>query len=167
MSDGDQTFTTNTEKMLAFIAQCEDTAKLKALIKNARERRATELAEAAFRKLIAIVPAEAPGTVAHDLWQTINAFEHILTDERGRTTRLARTRQKIARVGEVQTLRDWALGRTETDGFRMLLERNMPELTGEAIVLRHRGQFDPSVVDAARQRLIEAGVDLAALPEPS
>jgi len=138
-------------------------AKLRTVITNARERGVPDVAEAAFRKLIAIVPAAAPGTLAHDLWQTIHAFEHILTEERGKTTRLARTRQKIARVGEKQTLADWALGRTETDGFRMLLDRNMPELTGEAIVLRHDQEFTPQVVDAARRRLISAGVDANAL----
>jgi hypothetical protein len=87
-----------------------------------------------------------------------------LTEERGKTTRLARTRQKVARVGVLKTLEDWALKSDETDGFKMLLERKMPEFTGEAIVLRHSGRFSPQVVIAARQRLETAGVDVAALP---
>jgi hypothetical protein len=49
----------------------------------------------------------------------------------------------------------------------MLLERNMPELTGEAIVLRHARRFDTEVVAAARQRLEMAGVDMAMLPAAS
>ena len=112
-------------KMLAFVAQCDDVGKLKSLLKNARDRGKSALADAAFRKLISLVPSERPGTVEHDFWQTIHAFEYILTDERERTTRLSRTRQKIARVGVVQTLRDWALSDKETDGFRMLLDRGM------------------------------------------
>lgn len=112
-------------KMLAFVAQCDDVGKLKSLLKNARDRGESALADAAFRKLISLVPSERPGTVEHDFWQTIHAFEYILTDERERTTRLSRTRQKIARVGVVQTLRDWALSDKETDGFRMLLDRGM------------------------------------------
>ncbi|WP_292963566.1 hypothetical protein [Nitrobacter sp.] len=76
-----------------------------------------------------------------------------MSDEREKTTRLARTRQKVARVGEIQTLKDWALSEKSTDGFAMLLERNMPELTGEAIVLRHPQHFAPEVVAAARNRL--------------
>ena len=155
---------TTNEKILAYITQCEDPVKLRSMIKNARERGGTAVAEAAFKKLISIVPAAKPGTVAYDLWRTINAFEQILTEERGKTTRLSRTRQKINRVGEKQTLADWAVGHTETDGFRMLLDRNMPELTGEAIVLRHDHDFEAHVVDAARRRLVSAGVNVDELP---
>jgi hypothetical protein len=67
-------------------------------------------------------------------------------------------------VGEVQTLKDWALSHKETDGFRMLLGRQMPELTGESIVLRHTEYFEHQVVAAARQRLSRAGVDVSTLP---
>jgi hypothetical protein len=109
-------------------------------------------------------PRNIRGTVEHDFWQTVHAFEYLLTEEREKTTRLSRTRQKVARVGVVQTLKDWALSGKETDGFRMLLDRGMPELTGEAIVLRHPGNFDPEVLAAARQRLSDAGVDMNTLP---
>ena len=151
-------------RILAFIAQCDDAEKLRTLIKNARDRGGTEVADAAFRKLVSLVPSERPGTVEHDFWQMVNAFEHTLTEERGKTTRLTRTRQKVERVGVVQTLRDWAISERETDGFQMLLDRGMAELTGEAIVLRHAGRFEPEVVVAAERRLIDAGVAVSNLP---
>lgn len=154
----------DNEKILAFIAGCKDAEQLRTVIKNARKRGQTTVADAAFRRLISILPSEAPGTLEYDFWQTVYAFEHELTEERGRTTRLSRTRQKVARVGEVETLRDWALSTQETDGFKMLLERGMPELTGEAIVLRHPDRFDQHIVAAARKRLVDAGVDVEALP---
>ena len=69
----------------------------------------------------------------------VQAFEYTLSEERGKNTRLSRTRQKVAKAGVVQTLSDWAAGSQETKGFRMLLERGMPEFTGEAITLRHPG----------------------------
>lgn len=150
--------------MLAFVAQCDDVGKLKSLIKNARNHGDAVLAGAAFRRLISLVPSDQPGTVEHDFWQTIQAFEYLLTEEREKTTRLSRTRQKVARVGVVQTLRDWALSEKETDGSRMLLDRGMPEFTGEAIVLRHPGSFEPQVLAAARQRLSDRGVDVSTLP---
>lgn len=151
-------------KLLAQIEACDDATKLRSWINNARRSARQDIADAAFLKLVSILPKEEPGTVAYDFWQTIHAFEHVLSDERGKTTRLARTRQKVARVGEVQTLRDWALSAKSTDGFSMLLERRMPELTGEAIILRHSDQFDKEVVAAARKRLQAAGVNIAALP---
>jgi hypothetical protein len=67
----------------------------------------------------------------------------------------------------VQTLRDWALSDKETDGFSMLLDRQMPQLTGEAIVLRHPEHFDDHVQAAARARLLKANVDVSALPGAS
>jgi len=152
-------------KMLALIAACDDPAKLRQWITNGRKEKQKEIEDAAFRRLIAILPMEKPGTVEHDFWRTIHAFEHVLTEERGKTTRLARTRQKVARVGEIETLKDWAISTRSTEGFDMLIERGMPELAGEAIVLRHAGRFEPVVVAAARTRLQEAGVDIGSLPQ--
>lgn len=152
-------------KMLALVAVCDDAGKLKQWITNARKENQKELEDAAFRRLIAILPKELPGTVEHDFWRTVHAFEHVLSEERGKTTRLARTRQKVARVGEIATLKDWALSTKSTDGFDMLIERGMPELAGEAIVLRHSGRFEAAVVEAARKRLEEAGIDLDKLPK--
>lgn len=40
----------------------------------------------------------------------------------------------------------------------------MPELTGEAIILRHSDKFDAKVQVAARERLSEAGVEVDRLP---
>lgn len=153
----------NQAKILNLIAGCEDSDKLRTWIDNARQGGQSAIAEAAFRRLIAVLAQEEPGTVEYDFWQTIHAFEHILKEERGRTTRLSRTRQKVARVGEIETLRSWAVSTKGTDGFDMLIERKMPELTGEAIVLRHAHKFDGAVVAAARARLEGAGVNVDAL----
>lgn len=151
-------------KILELIGNCDDPERLRSWIKNARDKGEPRVADAAFPRLVSILPKEKPGTVEHDFWQTIHAFEHVLSEERGKTTRLARTRQKVARVGETQTLQDWAMSASSTDGFSMLLERNMPELTGEAIVLRHARQFGAEVVAAARRRLEAAGTNVATLP---
>ena len=151
-------------KLKGLIGACDDADKLRAWIKNARTKGDREIEEVAFRRLMAILPKEQPGTIEHDFWRTIHVFEHLLTQERGKTTRLARTRQKVGKVGEIQTLKDWAFATKDTDGFEMLIERNMPELTGEAIVLRHAGQFPEDVVAAARRRLEDAGVDISTLP---
>lgn len=155
---------TDYTKILALIAVCGDAGKLRSWIANAQKGNQKEIEEAAFRRLIDILPKEAPGTVEHDFWRTIHAFEHMLSEERGKTTRLGRTRQKVARVGVIETLRDWALASKSTDGFDMLIERNMPELTGEAIVLRHGERFEAAVMAAATKRLEDAGVDVSRLP---
>jgi hypothetical protein len=146
-------------KALASIAVATDPAKLRTLRENAQRLGDSEVEEAAFKRLIEILPEEAPGSIEHDFWKTIFAFEELLRDERGKTVRLSRTRQKIDRVGVMQTLIDFALSKKPTDGFNMLIERGLPELTGEALVLKHSVHFDPAVVAAAKSRLQEAGVE--------
>lgn len=148
----------DTSRILAYLASCEDKDALATLIENARKQGEVEVEQAAFRKLIAIVPEANPGSLEHDFWTTIHAFEFILTRERGKTTRLARTRQKVQRSGVTATLTDWAFGK-QTEGFDMLIERGLPELCGEAVVMRHSDQFPQNVVDAARQRLLDVGYD--------
>jgi hypothetical protein len=153
----------DNSKVIDQIAKCDDPDKLRIWIQNAKKQDADDVADAAFRKLVSIVPSEKPGTVEFDFWQMVNALEQTLTEERGKTTRLARTRQKVERVGERQVLTDWAFGKSETKGFGMLLERGMPEFTGEAIVLKHSGEFEADVVAAARKRLEDSGVDTESL----
>ena len=154
----------NDKKILAFVERCDNSGELETLIQNATKLGNAAVAEAAFRKRISLVPAEQPGTVEHDFWQMVHAFEYSLSEERGKSTKLSRTRLKVERVGVVQTLRDWAAGSQEAAGFKKLLERGMPEFTGEAITLRHPEHFEPQTLEAARQRLTVAGVDLNMLP---
>lgn len=147
------------QKIISQIHACEDPDLLRGWIKNAKRLGEPAVEDAAMRKLISIVPEEKPGTVEHDFWTTVHAFEYVLTEENGKTTRLSRTRQKVKRDGVVATLASWAESTKPKDGFNMLMERGMPELTGEAIVLRHQADFEPSVIDAARARLDAVGVD--------
>jgi hypothetical protein len=151
------------KKILAFVERCENPGDLESLIRNATKLGNKVVAEAAFRRRISLVPDQNPGTVEHDFWQTVQAFEYSLTEERGKTTKLSRTRRKVAEVGVVQTLRDWSAGPQEAAGFKSLLGRGMPEFTGEAITLRHPEHFEPQTLEAARQRLTVAGVDLERL----
>lgn len=154
----------DTSKVMAIIESSDDPEKLRRLMENARRMNVREVEKAVFRRLVQIMPEQAPGTVEHDFWRSIYALEQALREERGKTVLLSRTRQKIARVGVMQTLRDLAMSRTPSQGFGMLIDRGMPELTAEAVVLRHRDSFDNKVVDAALARLEVAGVDVERLP---
>jgi hypothetical protein len=148
------------KKILDYVATCDNAVDLRQIIANAKGKPdAAPLAEAAFRRLIELVPGEEPGTLAFDFWRTIFAFEQMLTEERGKTTRLARTRQKLARAGVVETLRGFAEG-PPTAGFKMLIERSMPELTGEALIIKHGHLFEPGTIAAARTRLHDVGYEV-------
>jgi hypothetical protein len=149
--------------IISKINECDDPDLLRGWIKNAKRLDTPTVEEAAFRKLISIVPEERPGTVEHDFWTTVHAFEYVLSEENSKTTRLSRTRQKVKRDGVVDTLASWAVSTKPKDGFNMLMDRDMPEHTGEAIVLRHPDAFEKDVLLAARTRLEDAGVDIEAI----
>lgn len=146
------------------IEGCTDPKSLRQIAANARNKGELAVARAADLRLYAILPSEAPGTFEYDVWQSIHALEGTLSAERAKTTRLGRTRQKIARVGEYETIKDLILGAKPSEGFFMLIERQMGELTFEAVALRHPDRFDETALNAAAARLQSVGPDV---PRPA
>ena len=142
------------------IGNCDEPVKLRQYMKNARQRGADDVYNAAFQRLISVQPSAEVGTVAHDVWRTIFAFEELLKEERGRTVRLSRTRQKIQRDGEVKTVMDLTLKAEPSDGFNMLKDRGILELSFEALVVARAERFPEDVVDAALARLESHGMDI-------
>ncbi|KQS49497.1 hypothetical protein [Sphingomonas sp. Leaf198] len=143
---------TDISRALALITDCSDPEKLKKMAANARRLGETDIERAASLKLYSVMPSAEPGTLEHDVWRSIYALEGALKDERGKTTMLGRTRQKVARDGEAKTVADLVRG-TPSDGFRMLMERDMEDHTFEAVALRHRNRFDDDILAAASARL--------------
>jgi hypothetical protein len=151
--------TKQEEAALRQIEALEDPGALRTLLANARAKNSPLVERAAFQRLARLVPHEQPETLEYDFWMTTQAYELLLTEKNGRTTRANRLRQKVERVGELQTLENLALAREASDGFKLLMARGMPELTAEAIILKHRDKFSPAAVEASRARLEEAGYD--------
>jgi hypothetical protein len=143
-----------TRRALERIAQSNDPKDLRRMADNAKTAGNDEVRQAALRRLYAVSPAAQPGTLEHDVWQSIFALEGALTEERGKTTLLSRTRQKITRDGELTTVAD-LVTKPPSEGFRMLMDRGWPELTFEAVALRHAERFEPAVLNAAKRRLGE------------
>jgi hypothetical protein len=144
---------------LAQIAALEDPGRLRAIIVNARRLKSQVVEAAAFERLCFVQPEAMPGTVEHEVWQSVHALEELLKEERGKTVLLNRTRQKISRDGEAKTAADLTLRPNPSQGFQDLIERGHPELLFEAVVLRHPQTFGQDVLAAAAARLTEAGVD--------
>lgn len=142
-------------KLFALIASCSDTGKLRNWIDNARRKGVKEVEDAAINRLIeveALKNHDNPDELELDFWKSIIALEFVLSQERGKTTRLSRTRQKIARVGIRKTLADLALSAEPSEGYFLLRDRGMLEMSAEAVVLRHPEQFDAETIAAAQKR---------------
>lgn len=145
---------------LRAIREMDDPVRLKRLMRNARAQGVAEVEDAAFLKLVEVLPQATEGPFAQDAWKSIHALEEMETRDRGKTVRLSRTRQKIGRDGVKKTLEDLAGRPSGTRGYDMLIDRDMPHLTFEAIVLKHPNSFDEAVLAAARSRLEGSGVDV-------
>ncbi len=144
-------------KALIRISANTDPGALRRIATNARGK--SEIVErAALRRLAAVSARHAPGTVEHDCWAMVHAVEELRRLNGRKVSRMNRMRPKIERDGEIAALEYCALN--ETEGFAEVMDYGMPELTAEAIVLRHRQRFSPGAIAAARARLERAGVQL-------
>jgi hypothetical protein len=140
MSDDDKKQNELTRRALLQIANSNDPVGLERVMRNAQVKGNQEVARAAQLRRFFVLPSAEPGSLEHDVWQSIHALEDALTEERGKTTRLSRTRQKITRDGEILTVADLVM-KPASEGYRMLLERKMHELTFESVALRHPTVF--------------------------
>ena len=112
----------------------------------------------AFRRRCELLGKEAkdldPSDPLHlDFGATLAAYEQLLSEKNNRTTIAMRTRSKIQNKGVVQSLIDWALAKTPTTGFDLLMKNGMESLTGEALIVKYADRFPLHVVDAAQARI--------------
>jgi hypothetical protein len=142
------------------LSQLRDVQSARNYLANVKRLGRTDLYPAAFRRLCELSGGAHDDPVAFEFWRAIIALEEILRDARGKTVRLGRTRPKIAQVGELRTMEDLVLARKESEGFRLLVEHRLGDLTAEYIVLRHPNRFSPDAAAAARRRLEGAGIAL-------
>ncbi len=141
----------------------DDPTLLRNLMKNAQAAGRLDLVLRCQIRLARLAGREYDDELESEFWQAVAVAEELASQRNGRTTRLSRTRQKVKRVGVVQCLIDWALDPSVTQGFTILVGGGHPELTGEAIVVRHADRFSADAVAAARAKLVDHGVDVEAI----
>ncbi len=134
------------------IAQLADRGALRNLMDNAKRLEREDVYWLAFKRLCSLEGMVYDDPLERDFYDVLNAYEELLTEKHGRTTKASRTRQKLKNKGVEQCLIDWALG-DSTDGFRLLVEKGLPELTAEYLVVKHATRFPEAAVTAARERL--------------
>ena len=138
----------------AKIEQMADRDALRNLMENAKRLERDDIYWLAFKRLCSLEGMAYDDPLERDFYDVLNAYEELLTEKHGRTTKASRTRQKLKNKGVEQCLIDWALG-DSTDGFRLLVEKGLPELTAEYLVVKHATRFPEAAVKAARERLTQ------------
>lgn len=135
-----------------------DRQKLRNWMANACRLGRDDVYRAAFRQLCRIEGRDIDDPLAADFAAVMRALEEALSEQKGRTTRLSRTRQKLARAGVRKTLADLALKPKPSEGFLKLLEFGMADMSAESLILKYRQEFEPEVITAAERRLAEYSV---------
>jgi hypothetical protein len=137
----------------------DDPKLVRNLLVNAQRAKREDLVLKCQVRLAQLEGGRYETALEKEFWAAVRVAEEFASAKNGKTTRLTRTRQKAARVGIKQCLEDWAFHSGTTQGFDILVDGGHPELTGEAIVLRHSQEFSSDAVAAARARLLKHGID--------
>jgi hypothetical protein len=140
------------------ISEYTDKDSLRTLMANAKAYGRQDIWRDAFRRLCALEGLNQDDPLHRDFYETLAAYEQLLTEKNGRTTKAARTRQKLRNKGVRQCLEDWAMSTKPTEGFDLLIANELAELTGEYLVLKYPNLFSVEAVTAAGERLRHAGV---------
>jgi len=128
---------------------------------RAKNKGLNDVYTAAFRRhcqLVGNANDDPADCLVRDFYETLCAYEQLLTEKNGKTTSASRTRQKIANKGIPQSLIEWTRGKVETNGFNLLIDAGLPEYTGEYLVMKYADRFPEDVVALARTRLVKHGV---------
>ena len=137
------------------LKKCENFAK------NATERGRPDLAKEARQRAVQLKAEEhgANSTAEKEALQAVYAYEDLLTNKNGRTTRASRTWQMIKRHGIIEAVERAVKRDAVTQGYTMLVEMGLEEFAFEAVILRHPEVFSNESVDISRARLAEWGID--------
>ena len=133
------------------------------VMQRAQARNLPDVYTAAFRRLCELVGKsndDPSDPLIRDFYETLAAYEQLLSEKNGRATPASRTRQKIDNKGVYQSLIEWTRGKAETNGFKLLVEKGLPEYTGEYLVVRYASRFPQDVVELARRRLTAHGISI-------
>jgi hypothetical protein len=140
---------------------------LRNLMANAKRLGHEDIWREAFRRLCVLEGLNYDDPLEQDFYAMLTAYEELLTAKNGKRQPAIRTRQKLRNKGVVQCLEDWATNASVTQGFQMLVENGLAELTGEALVMKHSNRFSERAVVSATNRLRQHGINVAPHGNPN
>ena len=100
------------------VAKLNTLTECRTVMQRARLRNLPDVYEAVFRRMCQLVGSDNDDPndpLVKDFYETLAAYEQLLTEKNGKTTAAVRTRQKIANKGVYQSLIEWTRGKVETN----------------------------------------------------
>ncbi|WP_139239444.1 MULTISPECIES: hypothetical protein [unclassified Methylobacterium] len=131
----------------------DDLNKVRALMASAERLKVQDLVTACIRRISELEGRQFADPIERRFWEIISVFEELLTKENGRTSRASRTREKVKRVGVVQTLNDLAASSQPSGGFHRLVDAGLSDYLFEYLILENPERFTPQAVGKASKRL--------------
>jgi hypothetical protein len=123
--------------------------------KNVTERGHPDLALAARKRAIEL-RAKAHGAVTdaeRECLAAVYAYERVLSDSRGKNIRASRTWQMIKRHGIIGAVERAVNRKSETSGYRTLLDLGLGDFAFEAVVVRYPSLFSPEAIQHSQERI--------------
>ncbi len=148
-----------------FIKTQTDPQKLRTIMENARTQKNEAAYRAAFKRLCEVQGMNYEDPLHQDFYKVLAAYEQLLSEKNQRNQPASRTRQKLARHSVEKCLADWALSTQPTQGFDMLIANGMADLTAEYLVVKYAERFEQKVIEAAKNRLTAAGIDIEGIKQ--
>lgn len=139
------------------IQNLDTTKKCEIFAKNALSHGRPDLALEASQRAVELRAQEhgAQTTAEYEALQAIYAYEQLLTNKNGRTTRASRTWQMIKRHGIIEAVERAVKRDAVTQGYTMLVEMGLERFAFEAVILRHPEVFSAEAVSISELRLQE------------
>lgn len=137
------------------VARLKSTRECEVFAKNARRLGRSDLALEAERRAIELLAQghQSDTAAEREAIQAIYAYEHILTEKNGRRTRANRTWQMVKRYGIIEAINRVVSRPDDAQGYLLLKEKGMEDLSFEAIVLRYPESFSEEAVSHSAARL--------------
>ena len=124
------------------------------LAKNVIERN-PDLAKEARRRAVELRAIAYGSTrrVELELLKALYAYEEVLTEKNKKTTRASRTWQMIKKYGIIIAAERAVDRPIEPNGYKVLVQMGMQDLTFESVIVRYPDAFNEGVVVRAQDRL--------------
>jgi len=124
------------------------------LAKNVIERN-PNLAKEARRRAVELRAIAYGSTkrVEVELLKALYAYEEVLTEKNKKTTRASRTWQMIKKYGIINAAERAVNRPIEPNGYKVLVQMGMQDLTFESVIVHYPDAFNEEVVVRAQDRL--------------